>query len=420
MSRQEHVACASQSRTANLRLEAGNLCQISSEESLEVSSNTFGKLVRAYREQRKWTQEELADKWGYTREYVSQVERGKRNLDRTDQVVRLAEILEIPYERLEAIGRGIPQHRLVAQRLEEADDVLLQTLLEPAQATVKLSWLVWYANSDTSIAGNLAQLTLKLEDAITNRRGILLKPAEQLLAHAHEMMGKMAFDKLDYVKASGHFQEMRELGEELNDADIIALSMIRQGDLLRRKGRYELAIRCLEAAFPFANAGGISTRGLLWQTIARTHAEFQQKDAFLRAIDKAQEAADQITPELDTTSSQFTLIGVLQERGQGHTLLGEPEKALEIYRESERIKLFRPMRDQGILIIQKAQAHAYSGNIERGIKLALQGLRLAQEYHSKRHISRVQRMYDRLMVTPFRKDSRLEELREALRKLQTR
>src|SRR6266480_5666983 len=81
-------------------------------EAIEISGNTFGKLVRAYREQRHWTQEELAEKWGYTREYVSQIERGKRKLDRTDQVVRLAEILDIPYERLEAIGKGIPQHKL--------------------------------------------------------------------------------------------------------------------------------------------------------------------------------------------------------------------------------------------------------------------------------------------------------------------
>src|SRR6266566_8769688 len=126
--------------------------------SVEMSSNRFGKLVRAYREQRHWTQEELAEKWGYTREYVSQIERGKRKLDRTDQVIRLADILEIPYERLEAIGKGIPQQKLIAQHLQEADDVLLQALLEPAQTTVKLSWLVWYGNNDTSIVDNLARI----------------------------------------------------------------------------------------------------------------------------------------------------------------------------------------------------------------------------------------------------------------------
>ena len=387
----------------------------SKQESIEISSNTFGKLVRAYREQRQWTQEELADKWGHTREYVSQVERGKRKLDRTDQVTRLAEILEIPYERLEAIGKGIPQQKLVARSMQEADDVLLQTLLEPAQTTVKLSWLVWYANSDTSITDNLSRLTTKLEDAITNRRGTLLKPAQRLLAYSYEMKGKIAFDQLDYPNASGYFQQMRELGEELNNPDIIALSMIRQGDLLRRRGRYELAVRCLEAAKPFADAGNITTNGMRLQTLARTYAEFQQRSLFLNAIEKALEAADHIKPELDTTNNQFTLIGVLQEKGQGHTLLGEPQIALDIYRESERIQPFRPIRDLGVLTILKAQAHAYNGNMDKGVNLALRGLTLANEYHSRRHISRIQRMYDRLRVTPLGRHARLRDLEEALR-----
>lgn len=385
------------------------------QESIEISSNTFGKLVRAYREQRQWTQEELADRWGHTREYVSQVERGKRKLDRTDQVARLAEILEIPYERLEAIGKGIPQQKLVARSMQEADDVLLQTLLEPAQATVKLSWLVWYANSDTSITDNLSRLTTKLEDAITNRRGTLLKPAQRLLAYSYEMKGKIAFDQLDYPNASGYFQQMRELGEELNNPDIIALSMIRQGDLLRRRGRYELAVRCLEAAKPFADAGNITTNGMRLQTLARTYAEFQQRSLFLHAIEKAQEAADHIEPELDTTNNQFTLIGVLQEKGQGHTLLGEPQIALDIYRESERIQPFRPIRDLGVITILKAQAYAYHGNMDKGVNLALRGLTLANEYHSRRHISRIQRMYDRLRVTPLGRHARLRDLEEALR-----
>jgi ribosome-binding protein aMBF1 (putative translation factor) len=32
--------------------------------SIEISHNTFGELVRSYREQRQWTQEQLAEKWG--------------------------------------------------------------------------------------------------------------------------------------------------------------------------------------------------------------------------------------------------------------------------------------------------------------------------------------------------------------------
>jgi transcriptional regulator with XRE-family HTH domain len=47
---------------------------------MEHNGNEFGKLVKAYRKQRGWTQGELAEKWGYTREYVSHIEAGRRKL----------------------------------------------------------------------------------------------------------------------------------------------------------------------------------------------------------------------------------------------------------------------------------------------------------------------------------------------------
>ena len=383
--------------------------------SIEMNSNTFGRLVRAYREERKWSQEELARHWGYTREYVSQIENGKRQLNRVEQVTRLANILEIPPEHLEAIGQGVPQQAPKApQTPVEADDFLLHTLLEPAQATVKMSWLVWYGNHDTSIIDNLRQLTAKLEDAVQNRRGQFLAPAQQLLAYAHEMLGKYSFDRLDFTTANGHFQEMYTLGDELGDPNIMGLAMMHQGDILRRQGRFELSIRCLEAAGKYTEAGSLSASGLRWQQLARAYAEKGHKSAFLLAIDRAQEAAEKLTSNLDATSNQFNLVDVIQERGQGHTLLGEPQVAIELYKESDRLKPFRPMRDLGVFIILQAQAHAYAGDVDKGVELALSGLRLARSYQSKRHESRIQRMADRLAVTPYGKHPRLRELKEAL------
>src|SRR5258708_4477499 len=76
-------------------------------QSIELSTSEFGKLVRTYRIQRRLSQQQLADKWGHSREYISQIERGMRKLDRVDQVNRLADILEIPPERLSVVcGRG--------------------------------------------------------------------------------------------------------------------------------------------------------------------------------------------------------------------------------------------------------------------------------------------------------------------------
>lgn len=384
------------------------------DDSIEMSSNTFGKLVRTYREERGWTQEELAERWGYTRAYVSQIEHGKRTLNHVDQVGRLADILEIPTERLEAIGRGLTYSRATPESPADADDFLLQTLLEPAQATVKLSWLVWHANHDTTIIQNLTQLISQLETAVTERRGKFLKPAQQILGYAHEMMGNIAFDQLDYMTAGGHFQEMFDWGEVLNDPDMTALAMIHQGDILRRRGRFEHAVSALEKAAKYADTGSLATSGLRWAVLARTYAEFGHKEEFLKAIDAAQDAAVNVTPSLNTTSIDFNLVDIIQERAQGHTLLGEPKVALELYQESERLKPFRPMRDLGVFIILQAQAHAYAGDVEGGVNFALQGLRLARGYQSKRHESRVQRMYDRLRVTPMGNHPSMRDLQQAL------
>ena len=64
--------------------------------------------------------------------------------------------------------------------------------------------------------------------------------------------------------------------------------------------------------------------------------------------------------------------------------------------------------------MEKALAHLYQGDLDRGVKLSLDGLQLASEYQSKRHIRRMDVTYNRLKVMPIGKDKRLKILREAI------
>lgn len=375
----------------------------------------FGKLVRFHREQRGLTQSELAERWGHTREYVSQIERGKRKLGKQEQVNRLADVLGIPSEHLDAVGRSIPQRKTGSHKPAEEDDALYQALLEPAQATVKLSWLVWHADSHTpTITQQLEELLVQLDEALAKYHGTFVESARQIQAYTHEMLGKISFDKLNFTKANGHFQEMLDLGEELADPTLITLAMVHQGDLLRKKGRYETAFRRLNAAQRYAHDADKYIQGVRWQILARAYFMYGDERRFLAAIDKAQEIAEDIRPNLDTLSTQFDLVEVLQERAQGYTMLWKPEKALAIYQETDKLKSFRPLRDLGSYTIIKAQAYAYSGEVEEGVRLALKGIALAKEYRSERHLSRVQTMYDRLSITPLATHPRMRDLKEAL------
>jgi transcriptional regulator with XRE-family HTH domain len=382
---------------------------------LEPSAGTFGGLVRAFREQRGWTQQDLAERWGFTREYVSQIELGKRKLYGEESVMRLAEVLDIPLERLQAIGKYVPHGARTAEHLAQADDALLEALIDPARATVKLSWLVWYANSDTTVVQQLAEIVARLETAATERRGRLRAAALDLLAYAHEMMGKVAFDRLAFPDAVAHFQEMHELGRELNNPDITALALTHQGDVARRRGRYESATHHLQAAESFAKAGRTQTQGLRWQTLARCHAEYGNKPAFLRSIDVALATATHLPDHEEASSNDFTLQEVTLEQAQGLTLLWEPLRALEIYNRPEHQAAFRPLRELGNFTILRAQAYAYAGEVDEGVRLAIEGLALARRYNSPRHVSRVQRMHDRLSVTPHAGSSGLKVLADALR-----
>jgi len=95
-------------------------------------------------------------------------------------------------------------------------------------------------------------------------------------------------------------------------------------------------------------------------------------------------------------------------------MLWQPQKALDIYKETDQLKPFRPLRDLGSYTIIKAQAYAFSGDIDEGVKLALKGLDIARGYGSKRPIARVQKMYDRLSTTPMSQHDLLRDLRDAL------
>jgi transcriptional regulator with XRE-family HTH domain len=382
---------------------------------MAFNKNEFGALVKAYRQQRGWTQEDLAERWGHSRVYISQIESGKKKLDSVAQVVRLADILDIPQEKLEAIGRGIPQRQVKATSPKEADNAILHMLLAPGRDMVKLAYMVWLGDQNRSIEDHLREWIAQLEQALTSYAGEFAKPAQQLLAYAHLMRGRMEFDRLDFAAASGHFSEMVDLGQELHDADTIALGMSYQADVLRKRGRYETALRCFEAAKPYVAAASLDVQGKHYLQVARAHYDFGHEQQFLQTINPALEVADQMK---DSIMNLFSLDEALCEQAAGFTRLGKPAMALQIFKETDELRRFRPLREKGSYTLEKALAYLYAGDLDQGIKFSLRGLQLASEYQSARHIRRMDVTYHRLKALPIGKDKRLNTLHEAIKAAQ--
>jgi transcriptional regulator with XRE-family HTH domain len=379
-----------------------------------LNRNSFGQLVKAYREQRGWSQEELASRWGYAREYVSQIERGKRKLDSMTQVMRLADILDIPQEKLEEIGRGIPKRKIDIQKPEQADSAILQMLLAPGRDMVQLSYMLWIADQAPILEEKLQELTITLDQALISYHGEFLKPAQQLLAYTHQMRGRMAFDRLDFAAASGHFSEMIDLGNELNDPDIITMGMVYQGSLLRKRGRFETSIRCYEKAKPYADASTEPVRGIYHVNLSTVYADSSQEKPFLESIDAALEIAKEMKDSITGLANDFSLDDVLWAQAGGFSELWKPEEALKVYEQTDKLRPFRPLRELGAYTIDKGEAYLRMGNLDTGIELSLRGIQLATEYQSKRHLGWVEKTYNRLHVLPIGKEKRLGILHDAL------
>jgi len=291
-------------------------------------------------------------------------------------------------------------------------------LLAPGRDMVRLSYMVWLADQHPVIEENLRDLVFNLDQALTSYRGEFRKPAQQLLAYARQMQGKIAFDRLDFAAASGYFSEMIDLGQELNDPDIITLGMVHQGSILRKRGRFELALRCFEAAKPYAAVASQSVQGIRYNLMARGYYNSGNEQGFLRAINPALEIAANMKDSITSLANDFSLDDVLQEQASGFTELWKPEKAIEIYKETDRLHPFRPLRDQGAYIINKAQAYLHLGDLDQGITFSLKGIQLASEYRSRRHILWLDKTYKQLRERPIGKDKRLQTLRDALAETQ--
>lgn len=389
-----------------------------------VEENAFGKLVRAYRKQRGWTQEDLAERWNVSSAYISLIERGKRKVEKQEQINRLADILEIPEERLVAVGKGMPGVKSDARiHPQGSSDALLQALLEPAQNTVKLSWLIWHGDSMiVDIGAHLHNLQQRLSEALTLYHGQFHKPALQLLGYTHEMLGQLEIEKTATREAILHFQEMYDIADELGDVDMLTLALVHQGSMLRRRGWYETAFRRFLAAekhikeAPEKYAVSVSPwiQGIFWKERAITAFTHGNEQEFLRAIDHAEGIATDMESSIDSLSHDFHLLEVLQTRAHGFTILWQPEKALAIYQQTDTLRPFRPLRDLAAYTIIKAQAWCYAGDIKQGLSYAEKGLKMAEQLHSIRYATRLRQMSDRLNITPLGKERAMLEARKEI------
>ena len=268
--------------------------------------------------------------------------------------------------------------------LEEGDNALLQALLEPMQNTVKMSWLIWSGDDAIiDIGAELRDLERRLTEVLGLYHGKFHRAALHILGYIHEMLGHLAIERTATKEAIFHFQEMYDIADELSDGDMLTLAMIHQAEMLRRRGWYETSFRRMhtvekhmqEAPEKYGQEISPWIQGVLWKAFAINSFVTGDEQQFVRTIDRAEEIAENTQATIDTLCHEFNRVEIVQVKAQGYTQLWQPQKALDIYKVTDALRPFRPVRDQCSYTIIKAQAHCYIGDLQQGIPYARDGLR---------------------------------------------
>jgi len=199
--------------------------------------------------------------------------------------------------------------------------------------------------------------------------GQFRQSALRLLASVYEMLGKLAIERTATQEAIAYFQEMYDLAEEINDPDLFVLALVHQSEMFRRRNRFEAAFRRNEAAEKYmqTHKDYVSKyiQGVVWKAYARNYYVYGDEQGFLRTIDQAAILAENADMGIDSLTSEFDKVEVLQVRAQGYVALWKPEKSLAIYQETDILRPFRPLRYQGSYHIEKAQAYCSAGYIHK-------------------------------------------------------
>ncbi len=320
---------------------------------------------------------------------------GEDALTDVQELKRIAELLGVEPERL-----GIVSSVYIPLSLEQIDKALAHVWTLVAKAR----------NYEARVSG---------EKLIHDLRAQITKEDNELLlrlARAHHVTGyvtSLNTHSNEVYKAVEHFEQMESIARILHDDTSINLALTYQGDMLRREGDIDEAVKRLEAARDTTPLADVAARGNGIQLLGRAYVQKRDVDGFERALAEAEQLVDKIDPEQSSTNGLYCRGTVLEEYGRSYGTIGQMQKSLEYLDEAEK-ELPPTMRWKILLITSRTVTLVRGGEYREGGELAIESAQLCRAYGNIRCLERVygvQRYLERLS----RETARLSgDIREAL------
>jgi tetratricopeptide (TPR) repeat protein len=356
-----------------------------------------GQVIAQYRKIKNWSQQDLAD--------VLRV-----NLSTIQRMEKQAVIKNIERRKFLVGILGIPAALLGIQLKEQNAKIdnfpLNNDRMAFFEEQLSIYWEVYHSGNTARISQGInLWLNESVKFAREARNTTWNHRALTLLALSYQLQGSAARDQMKYNDALNSYKKTFEMAQELDDLELIAVSLARIGVACLQKDNPNKAIEYLQSALDTAKYLGLPRlNGYIYQGLSEAYAKSHQYQQSHRAIGMAEVIASRLGQQSEKNQVRFSQGSVQAQRGVDAVLLGEYDRAISTIDKS--LPLYDPTMNRGKarLLAQKAEAYLGLGIIDASTTIAEESLILAKTIGSQKTIQRITALYNRILDTRFRKE----------------
>jgi transcriptional regulator with XRE-family HTH domain len=329
-----------------------------------------GQALKNYRKSHSITQEHLAEDLGIDPRTLRSWE-NERPPESIRELRRISDLLGIEPEHL-----GLAASLYLPKTPEQ-----VETIIEH----------VWALMDEIRVNEAFTVIEKLVQDLRTQ---IMTEDHHMLISFAHALhaagyVASMRAKTSEVAIAINHYHELESVAHLINDPTLLSVALAYQGDMFRRLGEIPKAITYLEAARDTTAGAEVAARGNGLQLLARASILNKDIKGFERAMAGAEELASTVNPAINSIHGHYNLGTIYEEYGKSYATLGQVQKALDYVKLTET-NLPQTPNNQVLLMIVRAEALIYGGEIDSGEPLAIEAARLSRIQGHYRRLERLQ------------------------------
>ncbi|HEU5380508.1 MAG TPA: helix-turn-helix transcriptional regulator [Ktedonobacteraceae bacterium] len=279
------------------------------------------------------------------------------------------------------------------------------------ESMMSTQWITYHTGGTDKVIPGLNLFLREIETVVQIAQGTSWhNRALRLLALGYQLQNCVFRDLSNFAQASIAYQKAFEVAQELEDEELLASALARQGVVLVQQARAKQAILYLDNALNIiADRNLPKLKGYTLQALSEANAQEQHMRESWSCIEQVENIA--ISPfEEEQSLIRFHSSSVIAQKGIDAVFLRDFKTAIDLINQS--LKTYYPtgIKGRARLTALKAEAYYSLGVIDASILSAKEALTLAQSVGSNKIIVRIKNLYTELQQSKWKEENDVAHL----------